>query len=59
MEKLTQEQRAIVSARLWGQLTFDEIADLHGSSKATVWRIYSTAIQSLREFYGVSSEAKQ
>ena len=59
IEKLTPEQREVVSARLWGQLTFDEIAVLHGSSKATVWRIYSTAIESLREIYGVSCEVKK
>lgn len=55
LEKLTQEQREVVAAKLWGQLTFDEIADLQKSSKATVWRIYNSAIEALREIYGVEN----
>lgn len=57
LENLSQEQREIVVAKVWGQLTFDEIASIHGSSKATVWRIYNTAIELLRSLYGVTYEA--
>jgi len=55
--QLTEEQRAVVAAKIWGQLTFDEIAVHQGISKATAWRIYKTAIESLRAIYDVSCEA--
>lgn len=39
----------IVTMHLWGQLTFDQIADVVGSSRSTVHRRYAEAIQILRK----------
>ena len=59
LTRLTLKQRQVVSAKIWGQLTFDEIAEHQGISKATAWRIYNTAIESLRSFYDVTCEANK
>lgn len=59
LEQLTLEQREVVAAKVWGQLTFDEIAAHQKISKATAWRIYNSAIESLRSFYDVTCEAKK
>ena len=45
---LDEREREIVVARIWGELTFDEIATVCGQSKATVWRVYQTGIARLR-----------
>jgi len=57
LTKLPQEQREVIAAKIWGEFTFEEIAAMQGSSKASVWRIYNTAIETLRTIYGVKCEA--
>lgn len=47
--ELPDEQREIVLLRIWGQLSFEEIARLTESPKTTVHRTYKTALESLRE----------
>lgn len=59
LAKLSREQREIVAGKIWGQLTFDEIAAHQGISKASAWRIYNTAIDALRSFYDVACEVNQ
>ena len=62
IEKLNQlpdQQREIVVAKTWGGFNFQEIAELVGSSKATVWRQYESAISTLRLAYGVKCETKK
>lgn len=54
--QLPEEQQQVVVARIWGQLTFDEIAKLQGSSKASIWRNYNSAVDTLRKIYGISCE---
>lgn len=56
LARLTEDQQEIVVAKIWGQLTFEEIAAHLGISKATAWRIYKSAIESLRSFYNVTCE---
>ncbi|MGD0384264.1 MAG: RNA polymerase sigma factor [Thermoguttaceae bacterium] len=53
MRQLPIEQRETIVARLWGGLTFDEIAQLTGSSTSTVHRWYQAGLNSLRERLGV------
>jgi RNA polymerase sigma-70 factor (ECF subfamily) len=43
------EQREIVVLRIWGQLTFAEIADLTGSPISTVFDDYRGALEAVRE----------
>jgi RNA polymerase sigma-70 factor (ECF subfamily) len=46
---LPLEQREVVVARIWGGLTFDEIARLTGTSLPTAHRRYQTGLATLRE----------
>ena len=52
LSKLEKREREVVIARIWGGLTFDEIASVIGESKATVWRVYQSGIDALRDLYG-------
>lgn len=51
LAELDERQREIVVAKIWGELTFEEIAALVGESKATVWRTYQAGIAILRNMY--------
>ncbi|MDP1563228.1 MAG: sigma-70 family RNA polymerase sigma factor [Pirellulaceae bacterium] len=51
LEQLSPQDRQIVVARIWGALTFDQIATAVELPKATVWRMYQSAIQQLRSHY--------
>lgn len=46
--------REVVTARIWGQLTFEEIGGLCGISTATASRRYRDALDQLRKLMGVS-----
>jgi RNA polymerase sigma factor (sigma-70 family) len=59
IETLTIEQREILVARLWGGLSFEEIAELTGSSTSTVHRWYQAGLMALRERLGVSCATKK
>ena len=49
---LDEREREIVIARIWGGLTFDEIAMACADSKATIWRSYQSGIAKLKNAYG-------
>jgi RNA polymerase sigma factor (sigma-70 family) len=49
LSELPLEVREIVVARLWGGLTFDEVARLVGASLPTVHRRYQAGLLELRE----------
>lgn len=46
---IQQEQREIVVARVWGELTFEQIAKLNGLSSSTVYRRYREALEELKQ----------
>lgn len=48
LERLTQLQREIVTARIWGGLTFREIAQLLALSQSSIHREYQQAIAYLQ-----------
>ena len=50
---LSLEQREIIVAHLWGGLTFEQIAEITGSSAATCWRRYAAGLATLRHTMGV------
>lgn len=58
LAQLPDELRQVVVARIWGDLSFEEIGTLLGCCKATVWRRYESALLLLRKTYGVSCQAK-
>jgi len=49
LAELELEMREVIVARLWGGLTFAEIADLVGCSLATAQRRYQAGLHELRE----------
>ena len=53
LEALPLVQREIIVAHLWGRLTFDQIAEVTGTSASTAHRYYQAAILELRERLGV------
>ena len=52
--RLPIEEREVIVARLWGGLTFREIAELVGTSLSGAYRRYQAGIEGLRERLGVS-----
>jgi RNA polymerase sigma-70 factor (ECF subfamily) len=48
VETLEDELREVLVARLWGQLSLEEVAKLCGISTATAFRRYAAALQCLR-----------
>ncbi len=53
LEELPFEEREIVVARLWGGLTFAEIATLVDKPISTIHRRYNAALETLRKRLGV------
>jgi RNA polymerase sigma-70 factor (ECF subfamily) len=49
LAELTLEQREIIVARIWGGLTFEELARLAGCSLPTAHRRYQAGLAALRE----------
>jgi RNA polymerase sigma-70 factor (ECF subfamily) len=49
LAELPLEIREVIVARLWGGLTFEEIARLVGNSLPTTYRRYQTGLTQLRE----------
>jgi RNA polymerase sigma-70 factor (ECF subfamily) len=50
--QLPVEEREVIVARLWGELTFDDIGSLTGTSAATAHRRYAEGLARLRERLG-------
>jgi RNA polymerase sigma factor (sigma-70 family) len=53
VERLPAELRETIVARLWGGLTFDQIAAIGGCSASSAFRRYEAGIAALRETLGV------
>jgi len=49
LEDLPPEQREVIVARLWGGLSFEEIAKINGTAASTAHRRYQQGIAALRE----------
>jgi RNA polymerase sigma-70 factor (ECF subfamily) len=49
LQTLPLEFREIIVAKIWGDLTYEEIAEMTGSSKSTVHRKYCEGLQLLRK----------
>lgn len=54
LSQLSHQLREIVVLKVWGNLTFAEIAAVVESSPSTIHRQYQTALETLREKWGVS-----
>src|SRR5262245_55452902 len=53
LERLPAELRETIVARLWGGLTFDQIAAVAGCSASSAFRRYEAGIAAIRETLGV------
>ncbi len=49
LASLAVEQREVVVARIWGQLSFQEIGELIGASDSAAHRRYESALSALRQ----------
>jgi RNA polymerase sigma factor (sigma-70 family) len=58
LKQLPPQQREAIVARLWGGLSFEEIANISGSSLSTVYRCYHRGLATLRERLGWICPAK-
>jgi len=54
LQRLPAEEREVIIARLWGGLSFEEIAEVAGCSASTAFRRYSAGLEALRKELGVS-----
>jgi RNA polymerase sigma-70 factor (ECF subfamily) len=54
LESLSQLEREIVVARIWGGLTFQQIGDLVGATDSTAHRHFESAIDAIRRKWRVS-----
>jgi len=53
LQRLPGEQREMIVARLWGGLSFEQIAEVAGCSASTAFRRFSAGIDALRQELGV------
>lgn len=54
LQELPSEQREVIIARLWGQLTLEEIAELTGGTTSSVHRWYHAGLAALRKRFNPS-----
>ena len=54
LDELSNEKREVVIARIWGGLTFEEIAEVAEISSSEAHRRYEAALASLRKRLGVT-----
>ena len=53
LRRLPAEEREVIVARLWGGLSFEQIAEAAGCSASTAFRRFSAGIDALRRELGV------
>ena len=54
LQRLPAEEREAIVDRLWGGLSFEQIAEVAGCSASTAFRRYSAGLDALRQELGVS-----
>jgi RNA polymerase sigma-70 factor (ECF subfamily) len=54
LTQLPIDQREVIVARLWGGLSFEQIAAVAGCSASSAFRRFSAGIEALRERLGVA-----
>src|SRR5262249_31755316 len=54
LQALPIDQRETIVAHLWGGLTFEQIAELTGTSSSSAHRCYQAGLSALRERLGVT-----
>ncbi len=59
LSTLPGDQREAIVARVWGGLSFEQIAELAGTSASSAHRLYHAGLRALRERLGVSCPTSQ
>ena len=59
LTQLADDQRQAIVARIWGGLTFEQIASLLGTSRSSAHRCYAAGLTALRERLDQSCETKK
>jgi RNA polymerase sigma-70 factor (ECF subfamily) len=59
LRDLPDEQREVIIARLWGGLSFEQIAEVTDTSSSTAHRRYEAGLAALRERLGVTWDTKK
>jgi len=54
LQELPVEQREVIVMKIWGGLSFEQIAEVTETSSSTTHRRYEAGLQSLRERLGMS-----
>jgi RNA polymerase sigma-70 factor (ECF subfamily) len=54
LQSLPIQEREVIVARVWGGLTFDQIAGLAGCSTSTAHRLYESGLSALRQRLGAT-----
>jgi RNA polymerase sigma-70 factor (ECF subfamily) len=49
---LPEDEREVIVAHLWGKLTFEQIAEVMGTSSSSAHRLYNRGLAALRERLG-------
>jgi RNA polymerase sigma factor (sigma-70 family) len=58
LQELPEEQREVIVAKIWGRLSFEQIADIAAISSSTAHRRYEAGLNTLRERLGISWPTK-
>jgi RNA polymerase sigma factor (sigma-70 family) len=53
LQRLPASEREVIVARLWGGLSFEEIAEASGCAASTAFRRYSAGLDAMRKELGV------
>ncbi|KPK72025.1 MAG: hypothetical protein AMJ79_16075 [Phycisphaerae bacterium SM23_30] len=59
LETLPQEQREVVTLRIWGQMTLKEVAEIVGEPISTVFSRYQAALETMRKKMEISCKKKK
>ncbi len=59
IQLLPDIQRQIVTSRIWGELTFAQVAEIVDRPAATVFRLFQEAIDSMRQHLASQVDRKQ
>jgi RNA polymerase sigma factor (sigma-70 family) len=59
LRRLPAQEREVIVARLWGGLSFEEVAQLSGLSLSKAYRCYQRGLERLRERLGVACLEKK
>ncbi|MCH7687961.1 MAG: sigma-70 family RNA polymerase sigma factor [Planctomycetes bacterium] len=58
LQELPEEQREVIVAKIWGRLSFEQIAEIASISSSTAHRRYEAGLNTLKERLGISWPTK-